>query len=153
MEPSIFEAAGGHRAFVALARAWHECCLRDPILNHPFTHGGLHPDHAERLAAYWAEALGGPPLYTESMGDESQVVRIHSGNGEHPEMDERAQQCFAQAIEEAGLPRDERLRKALKDYFRWATGAMNAYPHSADDVPAGLPLPRWSWDGPVGGAG
>jgi hemoglobin len=77
------------------------------------------------------------------------VVRMHSGNGEHVEMDERAQVCFAQALDDAGLPDDPRLRATLKAYFRWATQAMSAYPESEQKVPVGLPLGRWSWDGPV----
>jgi hemoglobin len=31
---------------------------------------------SERLAAYWAEALGGPADYTNSIGDQSAVVRL-----------------------------------------------------------------------------
>jgi hemoglobin len=83
------------------------------------------------------------------MGDESGVVRLHSGNGEHLEMDERAQVCFAQALEDAGLPADPLLRMALKAYFPWATESMAAYPQSVGDVPAGLRLRLWSWDGPL----
>ena len=30
---------------------------------------------------------------------------------------------------------------------------MARYHESADDVPDGLPIPRWSWDGLVDGAG
>jgi hemoglobin len=104
--------------------------------------------HSERLAAYWVEALGGPSDYTQSIGDESSVVRMHSGNGEHAEMDQRAQACFAQALDDAGLPDDPQLRSALKAYFRWATDAMSAHPESTEDVPNGLDLPRWTWDGP-----
>src|SRR5262249_46508829 len=122
--------------------AWHAQCLADPVVSHAFSHG-YHPQHSERLAAYWAEALGGPATYTRSIGDESTVVRMHSGNGEHTEMDDRAQVCFANA------PDDPKLRATLKAYFRWATSAMSAYPRSADDVPAGLSIGRWSWDGPV----
>jgi hemoglobin len=148
MTRSIYEVAGGSQAFLDLAHAWHARCLADPIVSHAFSHG-YHPQHSERLAAYWAEALGGPPDYSRSMGDESSVVRIHSGNGEHREMDERAQTCFALAIDDAGLPDDPRLRSTLVAYFRWATEAMSAHPQSADDVPSGLALARWSWDGPV----
>jgi len=148
MIPTIYEAAGGRQAFIALAHAWHARCLADPIVSHAFSHG-YHPQHSERLAAYWAEALGGPAEYTRSMGDESGVVRMHSGHGEHLEMDERAQVCFAQAIEDAGLPAEPLLRAALTAYFRWATAAMSAHPQSAEQVPACLVLPRWSWDGPV----
>jgi len=148
MRPTIYESAGGREAFVALARAWHARCLADPIVSHAFSHG-YHPQHIERLAAYWIEALGGPCNFTGSMGDESAVVRMHSGNGEHHEMDERAQHCFAQALDDAAIPADPPLRESLKSYFRWATSAMSAYPQSADSVPAGLHLRRWSWDGPL----
>jgi len=147
VRPSIYEAAGGRHAFLNLAHAWHARCLADPVVSHAFSHG-YHPQHSERLAAYWVEALGGPADYTELPGDETGVVRLHSGNGEHEEMDERAQVCFAQALDDAGLPDDPQLRSALKAYFLWATYAMSAYPDSADDVPEGLRVPRWSWDGP-----
>jgi hemoglobin len=145
---TIFEAAGGEQAFLRLAHAWHERCLADPVVSHAFSHG-YHPQHTERLAAYWAEALGGPSEYSDTMGSHTYVARMHAGNGEHEDMDDRAQACFALALDDAGLPDDERLRSALKAYFRWATTLMAAYPHSADDVPDDENLPRWSWDGLV----
>ena len=148
MVQTIYEVAGGRQAFIDLAHAWHTRCLAEPIVSHAFSHG-YHPQHSERLAAYWAEALGGPSDYTESMGDQSSVARMHSGNGEHREMDERAQTCFAHALDDAGLPEDPRLRSTLKAYFQWATEALSAHPGSEDDVPAGLALARWSWDGPL----
>jgi hemoglobin len=148
MTGSIYEVAGGRQAFIDLARAWHKRCLADPVVSHAFSHG-YHPQHSERLAAYWAEALGGPPVYTESMSDESTVMRMHAGKGEHREMDERAQTCFAQALDDAGFSDDPRLRSTLKAYFRWSTEAFAAYPGSADEVPAGMAMPRWSWDGPL----
>jgi hypothetical protein len=30
---------------------------------------------------YWGEALGGPTTYSDQYGDETSVVRIHSGSG------------------------------------------------------------------------
>ena len=139
MKQTIYEVAGGRQAFVDLAHAWHARCLADPIVSHAFSHG-YHPQHTERLAAYWAEALGGPREYSDAMGSESQVMRMHSGNGEHREMDERAQSCFAQALDDAAIPDDLRLRSTLKDYFRWATERMSGYPESADGVPSGLEI-------------
>jgi hemoglobin len=36
----------------------------------------------------------------------------------------------------------------LHDYFAWAATTTTArYHRSADDVPDGLVIPRWSWDG------
>ena len=131
-----------------LAGAWHERVMADEVVNHAFSHG-FHPDHTQRLAAYWAEALGGPSLYSASFGDETRVVRMHSGNGPHEEMDHRAIACFDQALADVGLSDASPLRQVLHDYFAWATtGAMARYHDSADDVPAGLRIPRWSWDGP-----
>jgi len=86
------------------------------------------------------------------------VVRIHSGNGTHEEMDRRAIACFDQALADigladiglanTGLAANERLRQVLHDYFAWATTTtMARYHGSADDVPDGLGIPRWSWDG------
>jgi hemoglobin len=145
---SIYDAAGGLQALVALAHAWHERCMADPVVSHAFSHG-FHPQHTERLAAYWAEALGGPEVYTGAYGSEATVVRMHSGNGDHHDMDERAQRCFAQALDDASLPDDPRRRSTLQAYFRWATTNMSAYPTSDGDVPASLPFARWSWNGPV----
>jgi hemoglobin len=55
---------------------------------------------------------------------------------------------LAQALEDVGLARDERLRRVLHDYFAWATTTtMNRYHDSAEDVPHGLHNPKWSWNG------
>ena len=134
-----------------LADAWHRRVLADEVVGHAFSHG-FRADHTARLAAYWAEALGGPPAYSSTYGDETFVVRLHSGNGRHEDMDRRAIACFDAALEDAGLASDEVLRRALHDYFAWATTAsMAAYPESPDEVPAGLRIPRWSWDGLIVG--
>lgn len=80
-------------------------------------------------------------------------MRIHSGNGPHEEMDQRAIACFDQALEDAGLATDERLRRALHDYFAWTTTTtMSRYHDSADVVPDGLHIPKWSWHGLVSDA-
>ena len=144
---SVYEAAGGDEGMLRLATAWHSRVMADEVVSHAFSHG-FHPQHTERLAAYWAEALGGPSAYSDTYGDETSVVRIHSGNGVHEEMDRRAIACFDQALADTGLAADERLGHVLHDYFAWATTTtMARYHRSADDVPDGLRIPRWSWDG------
>lgn len=146
--PTLYEAAGGTEGLRRLAAAWHTRVLADEEVSHAFSHG-YHPDRTERLAAYWVEALGGPAAYSTAYGDETLVVRMHSGNGPHEEMDRRAIECFDRAIEDAGLD-DAELRQALHDYFAWAVHTtMSRYHRSADDVPEGLPVPQWSWQGLV----
>ncbi|HKX84030.1 MAG TPA: group II truncated hemoglobin [Pyrinomonadaceae bacterium] len=144
---TIYEAAGGWEGMLSLAGAWHTRVMADEVVSHAFSHG-YHPQHTERLAAYWAEALGGPATYSEQYGNETSVVRTHSGNGLHEEMDQRAITCFDQALEDVGIASDERLRRVLHDYFAWATTTtMARYHRSAEDVPNGLDIPKWSWDG------
>lgn len=148
---TVFEAVGGIAGLRRLAEAWHRRVMADEIVSHAFSHGFRH-DHIDRLAAYWAEALGGPALYTASYGDETSVVRTHSGNGEHDDMDRRAIACFDEALIDVPIA-DAKLRGVLHDYFSWATTqTMARYPESADDVPTGLKIPRWSWDGLENGA-
>jgi hemoglobin len=143
---SVFEAAGGMDGLRRLAEAWHRRVIADEVVGHAFSHG-FHPQHVERLATYWAESLGGPPAYSDRYGDETSVVRMHSGKGEHEEMDRRAIACFDQALADVGIAEGHPLQQVLHNYFAWATTTMARYHRSADDVPNGLSIPRWSWNG------
>jgi hemoglobin len=144
---TVYEAAGGIEGLRDLAVAWHRRVMADDVVAHAFSHG-FHPQHVERLAAYWAEALGGPSMYSSSYGDETRVVKLHSGNGEHEEMNLRAIACFDQALADISLDQDHALRQVLHDYFAWATTTtMYRHHHSAADVPEDLSIPRWSWNG------
>lgn len=121
--------------------------MADEVVSHAFSHG-FHPKHTEHLATYWGEALGGPTTYSDTYGDEASVVRLHSGNGLHEEMDQHAIACFDQAMRDVGLSQGDPVRAVLHDYFAWATATtMSRYHRSADDVPDGLSIPHWSWDG------
>lgn len=147
---TVYEAAGGGAGLLRLAEAWHERVMADKVVSHAFSHG-FHPQHHERLAAYWGEALGGPPTYTERYGDETSVVRIHSGNSVHEEMDRRAIACFEAALDDVGLTADQPVRRVLLEYFAWVTNtALTRYHASADEVPDGLEITRWCWDGRQG---
>lgn len=117
---SVYEAAGGSEGLLHLAEAWHSRVMADEIVSHAFSHG-FHPQHDERLAAYGAEALGGPTTYSDNYGDETAVVRIHTGNGPPEEMDSRAIACFDQALQDVGPATHEQLRQVLHDYVAWAT--------------------------------
>jgi hemoglobin len=146
---TVYEAAGGRDGLLALSHAWHARVMADEVVSHAFSHG-FHPEHSERLAAYWGEALGGPARYSAAHGDETSVVRIHSGHGPHEEMDRRAIACFDQALADVGISADDALHAVLHDYFAWATTTtMSRYHESADEVPNGLQIPHWSWGGLV----
>jgi len=148
VRPSLYEFAGGDAAFLALARAHHARCVADPELNHPFSKLDQHPQHVERLAAYWAEVMGGPPAYSrDAAGDQTGLLVMHAGNGDMTDLGRRFVECFVRAADDAGLPADPEFRAALRAYMEWAVGEFTAYPESGSDVPAGLSVPRWSWSG------
>lgn len=135
---STYDEIGGADTVLALAHAWHERVLADPVVRHAFEHG-FRDDHTERLAAYWAEVLGGPATYSQQLGDESHVVRLHTGNGEHDEMDRRAVRAFADALVDVGVP--EQHHAALVAWFDEANQAVNHRYPSVEAVPEGLPMP------------
>lgn len=149
MRPTLYEFAGGEQAFLALAQAHHARCLADPELNHPFSHPGQHPQHVERLAHYWAEVMGGPPLYSKSCGDHSGVLTLHSGNGEIDDLGRRFLDCFVRAADDAGLPADPEFRGVLRDYMKWAVDEVLSYSPRDAVVPRDQPMPHWSWEGLV----
>ena len=148
MRPTLFEFAGGEPAFLALASAHHARCLEDPELNHPFSHEGQHPRHVERLAAYWAEVMGGPPTYSRSCGDESHVLRMHAGHGDITALGRRFVKCFDRAVDDAGLPQDAAFRAAMHAYMVWAVEVVLAYSDAEALIPPAAEMPRWGWDGP-----
>jgi hemoglobin len=147
VRPTLFEFAGGESAFLALATAHHALCLADPELNHPFSHDDQHPQHVERLGAYWAEVMGGPPVYSESCGDQSGLLHMHSGNGDMGDLGERFLDCFVRAMDDAGLPDDPDFRETMTAYMRWAVDDVLVYSPVDSVVPRGAVMPRWSWDG------
>lgn len=143
---SIFEATGGQEAFVRLAAAHHQRCLDDPVLNHPFSHPG-HPQHVARLAAYWAEVFGGPPTYTHEAGGHSAMLELHARTQADADLGTRFVRCFVAALDDAGLPPDKELRAALRAYMEWAVRDVMSYAPADAVVPAGRPVPRWTWGG------
>jgi hemoglobin len=144
--PSVFEFAGGEPALLRLAAAHHERCLADPVLSHPFSHGG-HPEHIERLASYWAEVLGGPPRYSKFCGGQPAMISLHAGTGADEDLGRRFVACFVSAADDAGLPDDRELRACLRSYMEWAVSDVHTYSPQGSTVPAQLAVPRWSWEG------
>ena len=134
---ALYDQIGGFDTVLNLCRRWHTLCLMDPVAAHPFEHQ-LHPQHDERLAAYLAEAFGGPALYSAGYGDETDVQRMHAGNGVHLELDEACLAKFDQALKEVGIAGAAAER--ISAYFRSATIAQRTWAHDRSAVPSGLPF-------------
>jgi hemoglobin len=148
MRGSVYDAVGGGPAFLRLAQAHHERCIADAELNHAFSHG-TKPDHVERLAAYWAEILGGPADYTAKYATQYEALATHAGEGVPPEWADRFLACFLGALDDAGISDDPHLRQVLHDYMRWAADDFVSYGQRGAVVPRVVGMPQWSWDGLV----
>ena len=134
---SLYEQIGGFDPILKLCKRWLALCLADPEAAHPFEHD-LHANHDERLAAYFAQAWGGPPLYTAGYGDESHVQLIHAGNEIHVELDEACIRLFETAVSEMAIPKEAAGR--MTSYFRRATEEMRRFGSKDAAVPDGLPF-------------
>ena len=77
------------------------------------------------------------------------MVRMHSGNGPHPELDAATERCFALALNDAGIPDDERLRSTLVDWFAWSNRVVNHTYEQPDRCPTTSPFRAGRRDGPV----
>ncbi len=137
MTQSLYDRIGGFDKVLELTRRWHTLCLAHPVAAHPFEHT-LHPQHDERLAAYLAQALGGPTLYTAGYGDETAMQRLHAGNGVHVELDEACLTLFDQALKDTGIAPD--AAASISAYFRSATESQREWASKTAQVPNGLPF-------------
>ncbi len=141
----MYEFAGGGPAFLALTAAFHERCLEDPELNHPFSHH-ISPHHVDNLAAYWGEVFGGPSSYSRLYGGQSAMLEIHAGQGGET-LGPRFVACFMEALDDAELPSDPDFRDSMRSYIEWATLDVNSYAPAGSVVPSDSAMPRWSWGG------
>jgi hemoglobin len=48
-------------------------------------------------------------------------------------------------MDDAELPADPELRRALRDYMRWAVDNVLQYSPVDAVVPPGTAMPRWDW--------
>src|SRR5438309_6226397 len=117
MRPSLYEFAGGEEALLRLAHAHHARCLADPELNHPFSHPGQHPHHVERLAAYWGEVLGGPPVYSQTYSGQNEVLAMHAGNGDLTDPNRRFVECFVATADNVDPPTNPAFRAAPRAHM------------------------------------
>jgi hemoglobin len=143
---SLYEAAGGAPTMLALAADFHARCLADPVLEHPFSHTG-NPEHVQRLADYWGEVFGGPPVFSARYGGHLAMLRLHANQGAEGDLGARFVACFDAALDSAGVPDERPLREALKAYIRWATDEVLTYSPRDAVLPAAASMPRWDFGG------
>ncbi len=130
-EPTLYEWAGGTTTLTRLARLLYEKHIpADPDLASVFAQ--MPPDQPQQLAAWLAEALGGP---TAEPPPSATATATGAELTEHQAT--RWVTLATHAAADAGLPADPAFRSAFASCLEWAARA------------AAQPAPRWDW-GPGG---
>ena len=113
--PTLYEWLGGIDALIRLTTRFYEHVKSDPLLEPVFAR--MDADHPAHLAAFLAEVLGGPTIYS----------RQHGG---HPHMI---------------IPDDPEFRSALVGYLEWGSrlALINSQPGATVDPNS--PMPKWGW--------
>jgi hemoglobin len=75
------------------------------------------------------------------------MLEIHARQGAGDDFGPRFVACFMQAADDVDLPDDPDFRAQLRAYMEWATKEVIEYAPREAQVPPGLPVPRWGWNG------
>ncbi len=147
--PTLCEWAGGPEIFIALAHAFYAKVPADPLLGPVFS--DMAPKHAEHVAQFIAEVLGGEMLYTADGGSHAAMISRHLGRHLTEVQRKRWVTLMQETADEVGLPDDPEFRAAFVGYIEWGTrlAVLNSRDGASPPDPA-LPMPKWDW-GPPGG--
>jgi CDGSH-type Zn-finger protein/truncated hemoglobin YjbI len=142
-EPTPFEWAGGLPALTGMSRLLYERHVpADPLLAPLFA--DMPPDQPQRLAAWLAGALGGPPA---PEGGQFRPSVIGPPAGRFTEEQRARWVALANtAADEATLPADPAFRSVFSACVDWASRTAAAQPDSGRPPAV---APRWGW-GPGG---
>jgi len=146
--PTLYEWMGGAPALDKLLALFYARVPADPLIGPLFAE--MDPHHAEHVAAFIGEVLGGPPAYSASHGGHPSMVRHHLGRMLTEAQRQRWMSLLLACADELRVPSDPEFRSAFVAYLEWGSrlAVINAQPGATVDEAAAMP--RWGW-GEVGG--
>jgi len=141
--PSLYEWAGGERAFRTLFTRFYERVAEDPLLAPVFA--GMDPRHAEHVAAFVGEVMGGPAHYSTEHGGHAAMLRKHLDRMLDQPKRKRWIALLLDCADDVGLPDDPEFRSAFVSYLEWGSrlAVINSQP--GVDVTLDAPMPAWGW--------
>ena len=147
--PSLADWAGGKTALAALFKRFYEKVPNDAVLAPVFA--GMDPHHAEHVAVFVTEVLGGARDYTGAGGSHAAMIARHMGRHLTETQRRRWVEMMLDTADEVGLPSDPEFRSAFVAYLEWGTrlAVINSQ-DGAQAPPADAPMPQWGWGVPGG---
>ena len=150
--PTLYEWMGGQPALDRLMTLFYSRVPSDPLLAPVFA--GMSPAHAEHVAKFVGEVLGGPAAYSEGLGGPTgghvRMVTHHLGRGLTEKHRAQWVRLLLDCVDALGMPDDPEFRSALVAYLEWGSrlAVLNSQPNVP--VPAPSPMPKWGWGVPGG---
>jgi hemoglobin len=142
--PTLYEWAGGRKAFERLIEAFYDRVERDELIS-PLFPGGVSREHRDHLILWWSEVFGGPADYTDQLGGYPRMVSKHRDLGITPERRLRFATLMSMAADDAGLPEDPEFRSAFMAYVEWGTRLAQQNSQPDAEPPPEAPVPKWGW--------
>lgn len=141
--PTLFEWMGGQPALERLFSTFYARVPGEPLLRDVFAE--MDPHHAQHVAAFVGEVLGGPPAYSEGHGGHPHMIRKHLGRALAEPQRRRWIELLLDCADEVGAPTDPEFRSAFVAYLEWGSrlAVINSQPGAQADE--NQPMPRWGW--------
>jgi hemoglobin len=145
--PSLYEYAGGEEGLHRLEDAFYTSVLADPVLQPLF--GAGQPQHVDHLTAFTAESFGGPDRFTREVGGFQHLIDVHRGLHITEQQRLRFVELYEAALDNAGMPRDEAFRQAVREHIDFGTrvALQNSNAATDADLHPLREVPRWTWAG------
>ena len=150
--PTLYEWMGGQPTLDRLMTLFYSRVPSDSLLGPVFAN--MAPAHAEHVAKFVGEVLGGPPTYTAELGGTAgghvRMVAHHLGKGLTEKHRARWVRLLLECADEIGLADDPEFRSAFVAYLEWGSrlAVINSQPGVPSPDPS--PMPRWGWGVPGG---
>jgi hemoglobin len=141
--PTLYEWMGGISAISRLLETFYGRVPSDPILAPVFEE--MSPAHAEHVAGFIAEVLGGPKSYSAEHGGHPHMIGRHLGRALTETQRKRWLDLLLECADQVGVPADPEFRSAFVAYLEWGTrlAVLNSQPGAT--VPVDSPMPAWGW--------
>ncbi|MEV0073703.1 antibiotic biosynthesis monooxygenase [Amycolatopsis sp. NPDC050768] len=144
--PTLYDWAGGGPALRRLTEVFYRHVPEDPLLEPVFR--GMDAHHAEHVAVWLGEVLGGPADYTAHHGGHPHMIGRHLGRGITEEQRRRWVSLLLDAADETGLPADPEFRAAFAGYLEWGSRLAVLFSAPGAEPATDEPVPHWDWTMP-----
>jgi hemoglobin len=143
-EETLYDHAGGEAGLHRLEQIFYDKALADPVLSRLFTERV--PTHVDHLTWFTAESFGGPDRFTKELGFRH-LIDVHRGLEITDEQRERFVEAYLEALDEAGMPDDERFRDAVREHVEFGAqvAQQNSRAESEQELHPIRDVPRWTW--------